>query len=124
MHQKQPPAKIAVCVVPAEELCAATCVIVRTNAMQLRVKRKTRFILSRLDILRKGVVNKSDRFCLPSTGETVISGFTFSHSETNNDQSRRDSLQYHFPGCFSASEPLLPKRGFDFSSACLRVRIA
>src|SRR5207247_10752092 len=72
----------------------------------------------------QGVVNKSDRFCLPSTGETVISGFTFSHSETHNDQSRRDSLQYHFPGCFSASEPLLPKRGFDFSSACLRVRIA
>src|SRR5206468_11647789 len=124
MHQKQPPAKIAVCVVPAEELCAATCVIVRANAMQLRVKRKTRFILSRLDILRKGVVNKSDRFCLPSTGETVISGFSFSLSVTNNDQSRRDSLQYHFPVVSELHNLCCQKRRFDFSSACLQVRIA
>src|SRR4029077_15481587 len=48
----------------------------------------------------QGVVKRSDRFCLPSTGQTAISGFPFSHSETNNDQSRSSSLQYHFPGCF------------------------
>src|ERR1051326_8268327 len=93
MHQKQPPAKIAVFVAGVEEFCATTCATgTAASAGPASATKKVRFILSSLDtVLPPALLITEVVFCLPLTRATVITGGAQVTSQTKVSPDRKST---------------------------------
>ena len=84
MHQKHPPAKIAVFVGAEVEFCAAlSLTVVAISTAQPTARRKIRLMLCVRHRPNRGVVNNRDFFYLPSTSAPVIPGSSLSDEAIN-----------------------------------------